>query len=194
MALSRWTGSAFTPVADVRRWTGSAWQAVSFVRRWTGSAWVLAYPFVKLTNTDKTASAYDIQLSPGAADAWAGIGFLAAGGMEGRDSDLSGSWFSITPLDEWMTPSGADASLFEIRATTSPAGLQSTNTAGTVIGATTWSALSAGRRFFVNATRGSIGATTVATGDFTVEIREASTAAVLASCTLNLTATAEVSL
>lgn len=192
MALSRWNGSAFVTPAAVKRWNGSAFQDVSFVRRWDGSAWVIAWPAVKLTNTSKDIVSEFGTFSPVTSNCTAGLGFRSTGEMEAFASEFGPSWFVITPTDEWMLPVGGDSSLFEIRATTSPAGVSSTNGSGSPVSVTAWTALSAGRRFTVSSSRSTVGSTTVASGSFTIEIRDASRGVVVASCTASLSATATV--
>lgn len=193
MTVRRWDGSAYQ-IARVQRWTGSAWTNASRIHRWDGSAWVLIYPDIKLTNTTKAILDEFETISPTVSNDTAGLGFLATGELEAFATSLAGAWFAITPNDEWMLPRNADASQWEIRATTAPAGVSSTNTAGTNIGVTTWSNLSAGRRFQISATRSTVGATTANSGDFTIEIRDAVSLAVVASCTARVQAVARVSL
>lgn len=192
MTAARWNGSSFVGLAHIRRWTGSAWADVSFARRWDGSAWVEFWPAVKLTNTSKTIEDSSFVASPGTANNTAGLGFQSGGALEAFATSLSGSWFEITPSDEWLIPRGADASRYEIRATTAPAGVVSTNTAGGAVGMTTWSSLSAGRRFSVSSTRSTLGIATTDSGAFVIEIRDASTLALLASCTARLISNSEV--
>lgn len=149
---------------------------------------------VRLTNTTKTVTDTFEVISPGGSTCTAGLGFRATGELEAFATSLSGAWFAITPNDEWMTPRNADAANYEIRATTAPAGVSSTNTAGTAVGVTAWSSLSAGRRFSVTANRATVGGTVVDSGSFTIEIRDAVSLSVIATCTARLTATALVTL
>lgn len=190
MPTQRWNGTSWVD-GLLRRWTGSAWALVSRARRWNGTAWVEFYPAVKLTNTDKTVT--DTFETFSSSTCTAGLGFRSTGEMEAFATSLSGSWFVITPNDEWMIPRNADSSNYEIRATTAPAGVSSTNTAGTTVGVTAWSSLSAGRRFSVTANRATVGGAVVDSGTFTIEIRDAVSLSVIASCTARLTATAIVS-
>lgn len=194
MPFQRWNGSSFVTPAAVKRWNGSSWVDVAAARRWDGAAWVTVFPVVKLTNTDKNISDIILVSSPASGFSSAGLGFRASGELEGQAQSVAGgTYFVITPTDEWMQPLNAGASSFEIRATTAPTGVTSTNGSGGSVGVTAWTNLSAGRRWQISASRtgGTPGNTTADSGPFTIEIRDAVTLRVVASCTASLRAEVE---
>lgn len=157
MTDARWDGSAWQPLTITRRWDGSSWVDIARGRRWDGSAWVDFLTRVKISNRTLSDSATD--------------GFIAyellASGVAQR---VSGTLGTLTYAGEWRVR-GVSAD-YEVRATLNSGSLDAGSSA-----TGTWLALTSSRSWFRD---------TDGNASLTIEIRDASSLAVLASANVTL--------
>lgn len=157
MPAARWNGSSYTDLATAKRWDGSAWVDITRGRRWDGSAWVDVLPRVKISPRT---------LSDATTDGYIAYELLSTGVAQ----RVSGTLGTLTYSGEWLVR-GAAAD-FQVRATLNSGSLTAGSSA-----TGTWLALSTSRSWF----RDFDGA-----ADLTIEIRDATSLAVLASANVTL--------
>lgn len=166
----RSSGSNVALTTRKRRASG-AWVDIVTAKRRSGGAWVDLFTFVAISNQSPTAS--NVGLG-GPRSATASYTLNSAGGAVVNSTPVSGEWLA----------SGA-ASGYDVRATLA----SGTSPSGSAVGS--WLNLGTTRAWSLTASAGFAGASQVLLCTLTVEIRDASTLAVLDTATISISATAE---
>jgi hypothetical protein len=159
MTFQIWDGSSWRNPTFVRRWDGSAWVDVGQASKWNGSAWEQVWPILAVNITDRF-------LVDGDTGGYISYELLSTGVAQ----RTSGSLGTLQFPGEWLV-SGA-ASNYEVRATLDSGSLTAGSSA-----TGTWLSLTSNRSWFID-----LGGS----ADLTIEIRNASTLAVLDTASVSL--------
>jgi hypothetical protein len=159
MTFKIWDGSVWRDPTFVRRWNGSAWIDVGQASKWTGTAWEQVWPLLAVNITNRF-------LADANTDGYISYELLSTGVAQRTSGSLGTLQFS----GEWLT--AGSASSCEVRATLNSGSL----TAGSAATGT-WLPLSSSRIWFLDFD---------GNADLTIEIRNASTLAVLDTANVTL--------